>query len=503
MTNRALFLACCLVAAAVAQAVFAADNLPPSPPMPKVPDGFSIELAAGPPLVERPIVASFDDDGRLYVAESSGSNDPVQKQLELKPHRVVRLEDSDGDGKFDKRTVFADHMMFPEGALFFDGSLYVSAAPSIWKLTDKDGDGVADERVEWYEGKTLTGCANDLHGPYAGPDGFIYWCKGAFAEQTHIVNGKEWKTKAAHIFRCRPDGSGFEPVITGGMDNPVDVAFMPDGERILSGTFFAVNPRHDGLIHAIYGGVYGKEHGVLDGHPRTGELMPILDPLSAAAGCGLERYESDVFGADYRDNLFLCQFNLRKVSRHILKPSGSTYTSTDSDFVWSDFVDFHPTDVQVDADGSLLVIDTGGWYKLCCPTSQLWKPEVVGGIYRIRKIGAKGPADPRGRRIDWSKQTPQQLWNLVADSRFAVRQRATRSFLSLGNSSDARMIISRMLGFEVSASLRLDNPVGAIQRAWALSRVRGDEGQAAIRHLLNYHDERLRHVALESVSLQR
>ena len=83
--------------------------------------------------------------------------------------------------------VFADRMMFPEGAMFLDGSLYVSAPPSIWKLTDTDGDGVADERVEWFQGKTLTGCANDLHGPYLGPDGWIYWCKGAFAEQTHVV----------------------------------------------------------------------------------------------------------------------------------------------------------------------------------------------------------------------------------------------------------------------------------------------------------------------------
>ena len=68
--------------------------------------------------------------------------------------------------------------------MWFDGSLYVAAPPSIWKLTDTDGDGVADERVEWFQGKTLTGCANDLHGPYLGPDGWIYWCKGAFAEQT-------------------------------------------------------------------------------------------------------------------------------------------------------------------------------------------------------------------------------------------------------------------------------------------------------------------------------
>lgn len=312
MTIRALFLACFFAAIAVARPSLAAAPSPILPPLPKVPNGFSIELVAGPPLVERPIVASFDDEGRLYVAESSGSNDPVQKQLELKPHRIVRLEDTDGDGKFDKRIVFADRMMFPEGALFFDGSLYVSAPPSIWKLTDKDGDGVADERVEWFQGKTLTGCANDLHGPYAGPDGFIYWCKGAFAEQTHMVGGREWKTKAAHIFRCRPDGTGFEPVMTGGMDNPVDVAFMPNGERLLSGTFFHVNPRYDGLIHAVYGGVYGKDHGVLDGHPRTGELMPILDPIPAAAGSGLERYDSDVFGPEYRDNLFLCQFNIRK-----------------------------------------------------------------------------------------------------------------------------------------------------------------------------------------------
>src|SRR5439155_16068291 len=357
-----------------------------------LPPGFEIELVAGPPLVNRPIVADFDEQGRLYVADSSGSNAPLAQQVKNPTHRIIRLEDTDGDGRFDKATVFADKMMFPEGAMWQDGSLYVSAPPSIWKLTDTDGDGVADQRSEWFKGKTLTGCGNDLHGPYAGPDGWIYWCKGAFAEQTYERPGrKPLITKASHIFRCRPDGSGIESVMTGGMDNPVEVVFTPGGERIFSTTFFQ-HPgggRRDGLIHAIYGGVYGKDHAVLYDHKWTGpSLMPVLTHLGPAAPAGLTRYASRVFGPDYQDNLFAALFNLRKVTRHILEPEGATFKSRDSDFLVSDNRDFHPTDVLEDADGSLLVVDTGGWYKLCCPTSQLVKPDVLGGIYRIRRKGA-------------------------------------------------------------------------------------------------------------------
>jgi putative membrane-bound dehydrogenase-like protein len=360
-----------------------------------LPVGFTIERVAGPPLVDRPIVASFDDRGRLYVADSSGSNEKVAEQLKNPTHRIVRLEDADGDGKYEKSTVFADKMMFPEGILWHRGHVYCAAPPHIWKLTDTDDDGKADKREIWFDGKTLTGCANDLHGPYLGPDGWLYWCKGAFAKQEYTLpNGKKFTTRASHIFRARPDGTGIEPVMTGGMDNPVDVAFLPNGERFFTTTFFQhpAAGRRDGLIHAIYGGIYGKDHDVIrdpDHKWTSPNLMPVLTHMGPAAPCGLHCYESDAFGKEYTSNLFACQFNLRKVSRHVLKPSGSTYTSEDSDFVVSDNTDFHPTDVIEDADGSLLIVNTGGWYKLCCPSSQLVKADVLGAIYRVRRTDAQ------------------------------------------------------------------------------------------------------------------
>ena len=160
------------------------------------------------------------------------------------------------------------------------------------------------------------------------------------------------------------------------MDNPVDVVFSPGGERFFTTTFFQypAGGQRDGLVHAIYGGVYGKRHGVVNSHPRTGDLMPLMAHLGPAAPCGLELYESAVFGHGFTGNLFFCQFNLNKVQRHVLFPDGSTFRTEDSDFLATPNADFHPTDVLEDADGSLLVLDTGGWYMLCCPTSQFWRP---------------------------------------------------------------------------------------------------------------------------------
>jgi len=496
--RSALLLAAAAVAAAVPATPTVAAEVTLDGRKFTLPAGFVIEKVAGPPLVDRPIVADFDEQGRLYVADSSGSNAPVQTQLAEKPHRIVRLEDTDGDGRFDRRTVFADKMMFPEGAMWLDGSLYVAAPPSIWKLTDTDGDGVADRRVEWFRGKTLTGCANDLHGPYAGPDGWVYWCKGAFAEQTYERPGKPpFVTRAAHIFRARRDGTGVEPVMTGGMDNPVDVAFTPGGERVVTATFLQhpAGGRRDGLIHAAYGGVYGKVHDVIEGHKRTGpDVMPVLAHLGPAAPCGLTRYESDAFGPAYRDNLFACNFNLRRVSRHTLTPAGATFAAGDETFLSSDDQDFHPTDVIEDADGSLVVVDTGGWYKLCCPTSQLEKPDVLGAIYRVRRSDAPRVVDPRGRNLGWSEATPHSLVSLLGDSRPAVRRRAVASLVSLGE----KALPALVEGLEPAQDRTARENV-----VWAACRIDLPAARALVRKALADPDEVVRQAAAHAVSVAR
>jgi putative membrane-bound dehydrogenase-like protein len=477
-----------------------------------IPAGFQLEVVAAPPLVDRPIHATFDDQGRLYVTDSSGTNDKVQIQLEKKPHRILRLEDTDGDGRFDRQTVFADRMMFPEGALWYDGSLYVAAAPSIWKLTDTNGDGMADRREEWFQGKTLTGCANDLHGPYLGPDGWIYWCKGAFAEQTYARPGKKpWVTRAAHLFRRRPEGGPIEPVMTGGMDNPIKVVFTPSGEQILNTTFFQYpgGGKRDGLIHVIYGGVYGKKHDVIEHHPRTGSVMPVLVHLGAAAPSGLVRIHSNQLGPAYQDSIVVSLFNMHKLTRHVLAPQGATFSTRDEDFVVCDDLDFHPTDLLEDADGSLLIVDTGGWYKLCCPTSQLWKPDLLGAIYRLKRTGAPAVEDPRGMKLDWNTEPLEQLAARLADDRPAVRDKATRLLAKAGAGAVAS--VTKLLAQTPAQELPAQEPPGQgppsprtrRQALCCLTRIDTPQARLAIRGSLADSDETVRQVALHAISLWR
>ena len=374
------------------------------------------------------------------MAESGGVGWPIQEHNQQGLHKIVRLVDTDHDGEFDKRIVAAEDLAFPEGVLCLGDRILVSAPPVIWELTDSDGDGVCENREVWFDGKTVTNCANDLHGPYLGRDGWVYWCKGAFGEQTHtLVDGSTFQSSAAHIYRKRDDSPLIEPLISGGMDNPVEMAFIPEGEKFFTSTFLQ-HPGgglRDGIAHAVYGGLHGKDHRVIEGHVRTGGLMPIMTQLGPAAPSGLISLETDHLVGSLSDSsqqrfLSAALFNLHKVTAHRLIPRGASFRTEDYDLLITDRVDFHPTDVIEDADGSLLVLDTGGWYDLCCPTSRIDQKTASGGIYRITSERSR-EQEISTEAVDWESLDPTQTAALLHDRRPWIRRRAKQIVVQQGD----------------------------------------------------------------------
>ena len=140
--------------------------------------------------------------------------------------------------------------------------------------------------------------------------------------------------------------------------------------------------------------------------------------MGPSASSGIVMPRSDALGM--RGDLLCADFNLRRISRHRLSRDGSTYSARMSTLLESDQNDFHPTDVIEDADGSLLVADTGSWYMICCPTSKVAKPDILGAIYRIERKNNSSLKDPRGLELDW--KNPQVEW--LSDKRPAVVKRA-------------------------------------------------------------------------------
>ncbi len=458
----------------------------------KVPPGFVVELVATPPLVDHPMMANFDERGRLFVAESSGLNLKADELLKQLPNKVLLLEDVDAKGRFTKSRVFADKMTFPSGALPYNGSVYVTAAPHIWKLRDTKNVGVADERTELVSKFNFIGNAADLHGPFLGPDGRIYWCDGRHGHEIKKPDGSVSKGKAARIFRCKPDGSDVEVVCGGGMDNPVEIAFTDEGEPLVTVDILHNMPsRNDGIIFAIEGGNY-PWHEVSKEFQRTGDLLPAIENLGWVAPSGIMRYRSLAFGPKYQGSFFTAQFNRHRIQSHILERKGAGFVCKTEDFLTSDDKNFHPTDAVEDADGSILVVDTGGWFRIGCPTSQTAKPEFKGAIYRIRRAGLIPLDDPRLLSLRWDVSA-KGLSRLRVFPTFPVRDRLIQEFSNRGKES--LPYLESML----KSSLQRER----LDAVWSLTRIELDEARARVRPMVNDKDLSVKLAALHSVGLYR
>jgi putative membrane-bound dehydrogenase-like protein len=149
-----------------------------------VKEGFKIELAAAEPLVVDPVAMAFDEEGRLFVVEMRDYSERREEKL----GRIRMLTDTDGDGKFDKATIYADNLPWPTAVICWDGGIFVGATPNIFYFKDTDGDGKADVKKVIFAGFGNTtdrlnvqqlfnsftwGLDNRIHGASGGNGGVV------------------------------------------------------------------------------------------------------------------------------------------------------------------------------------------------------------------------------------------------------------------------------------------------------------------------------------------
>ena len=470
-TARALF------AAALALTLFKSQAAPPfqytAPPI-QLPDGYTAEVVAAPPLVQHPIMACVDDRGRLFVGDSSGVNlkkSELEKEL---PHRVLMLEDTNGDGIYDKSTVFADKMTFPQGAAWLGGSLYVMSPPGLWKLTDTTGSGVADKREMIVSGFDYTGNAADVHGPFVHPNGRLYWCHG---RKGHKVVGKEGvvvhEGLASGIWSCKPDGSDVRWHSLGCGDNPVEVDFTPEGEILGVQNIFYTNPRGDTIVHWLRGGIYPRPDQLkaIEGLPRTLDTMPVVHNYGHVGVSGCTFYRSGALDPDWRGNFFVTHFNTQRLTRMEVTRDGASYKVAEREFLKIGNPDVHLTDVLEDRDGSLLVLDTGGWFRIGCPSSLMAKPDIAGAIYRIKKTAASTKSiastkcEPWGASVApvWKMDTPQLIAAL--GSKDVSIARAAGNALAMKPTPDAvPALVKALTSDDAGVQLAAAHALGALPK---------------------------------------
>lgn len=461
--------------------------------------GFEVDMVAGPELVDYPMFGRLDETGRLFLFESTGNvYAKTQDAIDTPQFRINLLEDLDGDGIYDRSTIYADSVGFPQGGVYYKGSLYVTSAPDLWKLTDTDGDGVADEKEVLMSGWVLNVNANSLIGPYLAPDGWMYMTSAIEGFDLVTMEGLPMKGETARVWRFQPGGANLEWISAGGMNNPVGLAFTDASEPIGTMTYFT-NPKageRDALIYWTEGGVYPKPNSNIsrDGMALTGDLLPVISKYSRVAPSGICSYRSTVLGDDFKGNLFSAQFNTHRILRHQLFREGATFRTEDEVFFSTGNEDFHPTDVLEGGDGSLLVVETGGWFIKGCPLSQVSKPELEGAIYRIRRKDASRMDDPFGNNINWQSLDVAGLVKLLEDQRPFVVDRTIERMVDLG--ADAVPALGGVIDQSSSVTVR-------VHAVFTLFRIGTDEALSFVRNALKDSDISVQVAAARSLGLAK
>lgn len=396
------------------------QDAPPGPPLSPqeaiakmtVPEGFAVELVAAEPELVNPVAMTFDERGRIWVAESL-----EYPRLEAGEgrDRVKILEDTTGDGRADKVTVFADGLNIPSGIAVGYGGVWVANAPDILFMQDTNGDGRADTREA-----VITGFGRyDTHElPNSltwGPDGWLYGLNGVFNRSRVEHQGKVHEFTCA-LWRLHPRTHQFE-LFAEGTSNPWGLAWDPEGSAFVSACVI------DHLWHLVEGGYYHRQAGAYP--PHTWKIESIVGHRhQKAAYCGLHYFDSDAYPPQYRDRLYMGNIHGAAINVDSLSRNGATYAAHGhDDFLQAHDAWFMPIVQKTGPDGCLYVLD---WYdRYHCYQDARRDPEGIdrskGRLYRIRYGDS-----PRAPAFDLSQASDAELIALLASPNVYFRDLAQR-----------------------------------------------------------------------------
>lgn len=381
----ALLLAAVSIAPAPAPAEDPRPTGPQAAPVPvdqvtarlKLPAGFQATLFAGEPDVVQPIAFTIDPRGRLWVAECYSY--PEWSRDGKGRDRILIFEDTNGDGRHDKRTVFAENLVNVSGLELGHGGVYVCATPNFLHIPDADGDDRPDGPSEiLLDGWSLDAQHNVFNGLTWGPDGWLYGCNGILSNSKVGKPGTPEAERVAlncGVWRFHPVRRTFEVVATG-TTNPWGLDFDADGEMFITN---CVIPH---LFHVVPGGHYERMFGQ-DPDPYSYELLKTcadhvhwdtVEKWSDIRSLGVTRttderggghahvgamiYQGDNWPAEYRGNVFTCNVHGHRVNRDMFQPKGSTVVASHGpDFLLANDDWFRGLELQYGPDGGVYVTD--------------------------------------------------------------------------------------------------------------------------------------------------